>query len=100
MRVEVQSRQAHVAGLPRDVQSTEDQAQSSGMLGLDAGGRSTEKEALQALVLELQDRHGRIVTRNVSGYNRLTGGRSGPARLSRPFRSKARSSRPAAERER
>jgi hypothetical protein len=44
------------------------------MLGLDAGGRSTEEEAFQALVPEPQDRHGRIVTRNVAGYKRLTAG--------------------------
>lgn len=61
------------------------------MRGLDAGGRSTEEEALQALVPEIQDRHGRSVTRNVSGCNRLTAGCSGPARLSRSMRSKARS---------
>lgn len=44
------------------------------MLGLDAGGRSTEEEALQARVPELQDRHRKSVTRNVSGCNRLTAG--------------------------
>lgn len=70
------------------------------MLGLDAGGRSTEEAALQALVPERQDRYRRIVTRNVSGCNRLTADDSGPARLSRSFPSKARSSQPTAERER
>jgi hypothetical protein len=47
---------------------------------LDAGGRSTEEEALQALVPEVQDRHASIVTRNVSGCNRLTAGYGGSAR--------------------
>ena len=82
--VEVQPRQAHVPWLFRDVQSTQDHAESSGVFGLEAGGRSTEEEAFQALVPESQDRHGRIVTRNVSGYNRLTAGCSGPARPSAP----------------
>ena len=68
--VELQPRQAHVPGLSRDVQSTQDQAEPSGMLGLDAGGRPTDEETCQALVREAQDGHGRIVTRNVSGYNR------------------------------
>ena len=52
-----------------------------GMLGLDTSGGSTEEEALQALVPELQDRHGRSVTRNVSGCNRLTAASSGPDSL-------------------
>ena len=48
------------------------------MRGLDAGGRSTEEAALQALVPERQDRYRRIVTRNVSGCHRLTAGCRGP----------------------
>jgi hypothetical protein len=39
-----------------------------------------EKEAFQAPVPESQDRHGGIVTRNVSGYNRLVAERSQLAR--------------------
>jgi hypothetical protein len=41
------------------------------MLGLDAGSRSTEEKSFQALVPESQDRHRGILTRNVTGYNRL-----------------------------
>ena len=83
--MEVKPRQAHVPGLFGDVQSTQDHAESSGVLGLDAGGRSTEEEALQALVPEPWDRHRRIVTRNVSGCDRLTVGCSAP-RCAGPLR--------------
>lgn len=98
--METQPRQAHVLGLSGDVQSTQDQAESLGMLGLDAGSRSTEEESFQALVPESQDRHPGILTRNVTGYNRSTVICCNPARLSRPLQGKARSSRPAGDPER
>jgi hypothetical protein len=53
------------------MEAAQDQSQSIGMLPLDPDRDSAQEKALQTLVSEAKYCHANIVTRNVSGYNRL-----------------------------
>jgi len=67
--VKVQAGQRHVSRFDRHVETSQDQPQPTGMLGLDSGRRATQEEPFQALVSEGEYCHVASVTRNVSGYN-------------------------------
>jgi hypothetical protein len=67
--VQVQPREAHVAGRRGCAQATENQPKAVGMFRLNAGLVSCSEEPFQAFMPEGLDRHETIVTRNWSRYN-------------------------------
>jgi hypothetical protein len=52
-----QTRETHVAWLYRDIEATQDEPQSTRVLGLDAASVPCNEEPLQSLVPEAADRH-------------------------------------------
>jgi hypothetical protein len=67
--VKIQARQRHVSRFDHHVETTQDEPQPIGMLGLDSGRRATQEEPFQTFVSEGEYRHAGSVTRNVPGYN-------------------------------
>jgi len=67
--VKVQAWQRQVSRFDRHVETTQDESQPAGVLGLDSGRRATQEEPFQTLVPEGEYRHAGSVTRNVPGYN-------------------------------
>jgi hypothetical protein len=67
--VEVQAWQRHVSRFDRNIEATQDESQSTGVLGLNSGRRSAQEKPFQTLMSEFEYRHVEIVTRNVPGYN-------------------------------
>jgi hypothetical protein len=67
--MKVQARQRHVSRFDRHVETTQDEPQPAGVLGLASGRRATQEKPFQTLVSEGEDCRVGSVTRNVPGYN-------------------------------